>query len=112
MGSRNGTLLNDQPLSRARLRDGDRLQVGRSVFRFDDADAPPMLAEVEAETTVIAAEAGPGETGAGELPALLALADALLAAGDEEAFLTRLCSWLRAQTSAARRTYQEAFHPG
>jgi DNA-binding NtrC family response regulator len=102
MGSRNGTLLNDQPLTRARLRDGDRLQVGRSVFRFDDADAPPVLAEVEADTTVIAAGAEPGEAGAGELPALLALADALLAAGDEEEFLTRLCTWLRAQTGAAR----------
>jgi DNA-binding NtrC family response regulator len=102
MGSRNGTRLNDQPLTRARLRDGDRLQVGRSVFRFDEADAPPVLAEVAAETSVIAAETGSSETGAGELPALLALADALLAAGDEEEFLTRLCSWLRAQTSAAR----------
>jgi DNA-binding NtrC family response regulator len=102
MGSRNGTRLNDQPLTRARLRDGDRLQVGRSVFRFDDTDAPPVLAEVAADTTVLAAEAGPGEVGAGDLPALLALADALLAAGDEEAFLGPLCAWLRAQTGAAR----------
>jgi len=78
------------------------LHVGRSVLRFDDADTPAVLAEVEADTTMIAAEAGPGEAGAGELPALLALADALLAAGDDEEFLIRLCTWLRAQTGAAR----------
>src|SRR5262245_31183203 len=102
LGSRNGTRLNDRPLTRARLRNGDVLQVGRSLLRFDDADAPHVLAEVEADTTVIAAEAGPGDAGTGDLPALLVLADALLAAGDEEQFHLRLCAWLRAQTGAAR----------
>jgi DNA-binding NtrC family response regulator len=101
LGSRNGTLLNDQPLTRARLRNGDMLQVGRSLLRFDEADTH-VLAEVEADTTIIAAEAGPGDAGIGELPALLALADALLAADDEDEFHARLCSWLRAQTGAAR----------
>ncbi|HEY0484235.1 MAG TPA: sigma 54-interacting transcriptional regulator [Kofleriaceae bacterium] len=101
LGSRNGTLLNDQPLTRARLRDGDVLQVGRSVLRFDDADSPSVLTEVAADTTVIAAEAGTGEAG-DELPMLLALADALLAAGHEEEFLIELCTWLRAQTGACR----------
>ena len=102
LGSRNGTLLNDRPLTRAQLRDGDMLQVGRSLLRFDEADAPHILAEVEADTTVIAAEAGPGDAGTGDLPALLALADALLDAGDEEQFHVRLCAWLRTQTGAAR----------
>jgi DNA-binding NtrC family response regulator len=101
LGSRNGTLLNDRPLTRARLRDGDVLQVGRSVLRFHDADTLHVLTEVQASTTVIAAGAGPGD-GEGELPALLLLADALLAASDEEALHTQLCMWLRAQTGAAR----------
>jgi hypothetical protein len=101
IGSRNGTLFNDRPLTRARLRDGDRLQVGRSVLRFDDADAPPLLAEVDAETTVIAAEAASGEAGAGELPACSRSPDAVLAAGDEGQLLTGLCTWLRVKTGAA-----------
>ena len=101
LGSRNGTLLNDKPLTRARLRDGDVLHVGRNVLRFDDADTPTVLTEVESDTTIVADAAGPGEA-SGELPTLLALADALLAAADEEAFLTCLCVWLRAQTGAAR----------
>ena len=102
LGSRNGTLLNDQPLTRAPLRDGDLLQAGRSVLRFDDAASPRVLAKADADTTVIACEAGPGDAGTGELPTLLALADALLAAGDEDEFVARLCTWLRTQADAAR----------
>jgi Sigma-54 interaction domain/FHA domain len=102
LGRRNGTLLHDRPLTRARLHDGDVLQVGRSVLRFLDADTPPVLTEVEAATTAIAAEDVSGEAPAEEVQTLLALADALAATHHEEEFLIRLCTWLRAQTGAAR----------
>jgi len=35
LGSTNGTLVNDEPVTRADLRDGDTIQVGEFVFRFE-----------------------------------------------------------------------------
>lgn len=42
LGSTNGTLVNDAPTPRADLRDGDHIQVGQVVFRFelDDEEKP------------------------------------------------------------------------
>jgi len=42
VGSRNGTLVNDGPVTRQALRDGDVIVVGEQTFRFvlDDADRP------------------------------------------------------------------------
>jgi pSer/pThr/pTyr-binding forkhead associated (FHA) protein len=34
LGSTNGTLLNDSPVSEAALEDGDRITIGRTVLRF------------------------------------------------------------------------------
>jgi hypothetical protein len=34
LGSTNGTLVNDSPVSEQRLQDGDRITIGRSVFEF------------------------------------------------------------------------------
>jgi pSer/pThr/pTyr-binding forkhead associated (FHA) protein len=34
LGSTNGTLVNDNPISEARLEDGDRITIGRTVLEF------------------------------------------------------------------------------
>jgi hypothetical protein len=47
VGSRNGTLVNDGPVTRQPLRDGDVIVVGEQTFRFvlDDADRPAAKKE-------------------------------------------------------------------
>ncbi|HTM21995.1 MAG TPA: sigma 54-interacting transcriptional regulator, partial [Kofleriaceae bacterium] len=102
LGSRNGSQLNQQPLTRALLHDGDVLIAGRSTLRFDAAEASPMLAAIDgdSDSTVVATDGGQGQ--GGHIQALLALADALLEAGDAEAFLERLADWMRRTTRAPR----------
>ena len=39
LGSTNGTLVNDERITRTSLEDGDRIQVGEVVFRFELAEA-------------------------------------------------------------------------
>ncbi|MCE9581628.1 MAG: FHA domain-containing protein [Planctomycetes bacterium] len=41
MGSTNGTLLNGRKIERDFLKAGDRVTVGQTVFRFEEADAMP-----------------------------------------------------------------------
>src|SRR5688572_14991839 len=40
MGSSNGTLLNDKPVTRRLLRDGDRVQIGKTVIVFHEGEPP------------------------------------------------------------------------
>lgn len=40
LGSSNGTLLNDKPVTRRLLRDGDRVQIGKTVIVFHDGELP------------------------------------------------------------------------
>lgn len=47
LGSRNGTLLNDQRVGEATLRAGDRLGVGDATWRLELADAPPSARHPE-----------------------------------------------------------------
>src|SRR5262245_49967469 len=58
LGSSNGTLLNDKPVTRRLLRDGDRVQIGKTVIVFH-----------EGEATVAAAPAAPGGAAAAPRPA-------------------------------------------
>jgi hypothetical protein len=57
LGSTNGTLLNDKPLSdRAALRTGDKIQAGETVFSVDvEGDAPREAASPAATGSAVAA---------------------------------------------------------
>jgi hypothetical protein len=67
VGSRNGTLVNDGPVTRQPLRDGDLIRVGEQVFRFvlDEADRPAPkkdAAPASSLADVIAGKARPTAT--------------------------------------------------
>jgi hypothetical protein len=50
LGSTNGTLVNDEPITRAVLKDGDEVRIGDEVFRFhlDEGDRPKASAPAAA----------------------------------------------------------------
>src|SRR5688572_18827476 len=55
LGSSNGTLLNDKPVTRRLLRDGDRVKIGKTVIVFHEGELP--------------AAAAPAPSGGGSAPA-------------------------------------------
>jgi DNA-binding NtrC family response regulator len=74
-GSRNGTFLNGERISRAVLRDGDLIEIGRILLRFRAALGGPADTASDLDSTALAAPA----SGLGTLvPALAAEIEALL----------------------------------
>jgi len=50
LGSSNGTRLNDKPVTRRVLRDGDRIQIGATVLVYREGEAPGAAAATAAAT--------------------------------------------------------------
>jgi len=50
LGSSNGTLLNDKPVTRRLLRDGDQVQIGKTILTFREG-APPGVVRAAGEGT-------------------------------------------------------------
>ena len=63
LGSSNGTLLNEKPVTRRVLRDGDRLQIGKSVMVYREGAAPGMAANQPATSPFAADDDLFGDTG-------------------------------------------------
>jgi predicted component of type VI protein secretion system len=55
LGSSNGTRLNDKPVTRRVLRDGDRIQIGATVLVYREGEAPGAAAATAAPTPARAA---------------------------------------------------------
>lgn len=49
LGSTNKTLVNDKPITRVKLQDGDLLRIGRSTLKFDASGAQPSLEALEVD---------------------------------------------------------------
>lgn len=54
--SRNGTLLNDRPVTRIRLADGDRIQIGRTTLRYEAGAKAPVSGAPEEELRTVTME--------------------------------------------------------
>jgi DNA-binding NtrC family response regulator len=95
LGSRNGTSLNGAALTRAALREGDRLAVGRHAIVFTSRDAAVDLGD----TTTIVADLGAARD---DLALLQALNQALAGAPDGEHATDAAARWLLRRTGGAR----------
>ncbi len=49
LGSTNKTLVNDQPIQRVKLRDGDIIKIGRTTLKFDARGEQPHLEPLEVD---------------------------------------------------------------
>ncbi len=103
LGSRNGTTLNDECVTRQVLRPGDVVVAGRSTLRFEAGDSAALAGEAGSSTTVVAVAmpdelAAPGAgTSAERLDSLLHLVDELAACAGLDALGERVARWLLAE---------------